>query len=189
MNREELSAAEKKLFQELKREESPPRSLEKKIINELINQGEIKKTNNMNNYVKWAASIAALVLFFLGGMYFEKSSAAHIVEIEPTKGYILLLHEDENFRPGDPMAMFEEYKTWMETTFGRGVKIDGQELKNEATLVTRETQTPLLENEVERTTGYFILEASSYEEAVAVAMENPHVKYGGTVEVKPFMVR
>ena len=189
MSREELSEAEKKLFQGLEKERTPPSSLEKKIVAELLNKGEIKKINVMNNYVKLAASIAALVLFFFGGIYYGKATAGTGVQIEPTKGYILLLHEDEGFNPGDPMAMFEEYKTWMENTYGRGVKIDGQELKNEATLVTSEKQTALLESEVNRTTGYFILEANSYEEAVAVAMENPHVKYGGTVEVKPFMVR
>lgn len=189
MSREELSEAEKKLFQELERRKTPSVSLEKKIINELINQGEIKKMNVMNNYVKLAASIAALILFFYGGMYFERTQPGEVVEVEPSKGYILLLHEDNSFSPGDPMAMFEEYSAWMENTMEKGVRITGQELKPGATFVSNQGRETSAEDALKRTTGYFILEAASYEEAVQVAVANPHVKYGGSVEVKPFMVR
>lgn len=188
MGREELSEAEKRIFQGLQSEKAPPRSLEKQIVKELEKQGELKRTTNMNDYVKWAAAIAAMVLFFFGGRYFEQLQHQKIAGIDPTKGYILLLHEDLSFSPGDPMEMFEEYKTWMENTMNEGVKITGQELKNGATLVSNSGLSSNGEDATERTTGYFILEAASYEEAVQVAVNNPHVKYGGSVEVKPFMV-
>ncbi len=189
MSEEHLSEAEKKLFEALEREKTPPGYLEKNIIVQLEKEGLIKKTSTMNNYLKWAASIAASILLFMGGMFYEKSNTNTMVEIEPTKGYMLLLHEDASFSPGDPMAMFEEYKTWMENTFSRGVKITGQELKPEATLVKGETQQAYDAQAETRTTGYFIVEANSLEEAIRVARENPHIKYGGSVEVKPYMVR
>jgi hypothetical protein len=44
-------------------------------------------------------------------------------------------------------------------------------------------------DEEKRTTGYFLVEANSFEDAIAVAAANPHIKYGGSIEVKPFMVR
>jgi len=194
MSEEHLSEAEKNLFQALENEKNPPKHIEKNIITQLEQEGLIKKTITMNNYVKWAASLAASVLLFMGGMYYEKSNTQQLnanamVEIEPTKGYILILHEDSNFEPGDPMAMFEEYKSWMDNTFSRGLKITGQELKQEATLVKGETQEVFPEDAETKTTGYFLVEANSYQEAVAVAQENPHIKYGGSIEVKPFMVR
>ncbi len=188
MSEDHLSEAEKKLFAALEREKAPPGHIEKNIVAQLEKEGLIKKINTMN-YLKWAASIAASVLLFIGGMFYEQSKANTMVEIEPTKGYMLLLHEDTNFTPGDPMAMFEEYKTWMENTFSRGVKITGQELKPEATLVKGETQQAFDAQAETKTTGYFIVEANSLEEAIRVAKENPHIKYGGSVEVKPYMVR
>lgn len=194
MSEEHLSEAEKKLFEALEKEKAPPKHIEKNIITQLEQEDLIKKAITMSNYMKWAASLAASVLLFMGGMYYERANSENIntsamIEIEPTKGYILLLHEDANFAPGDPMAMFEEYKSWMENTFNRGVKITGQELKQEATLVKSGTEETFPEDAETKTTGYFLVEAGSLKEAVAVAKENPHVKYGGSVEVKPFMVR
>ncbi len=189
MSEDHLSEAEKKLFGALEREKTPPKRLEKNIVGQLQKEGLIKRSITMNNYLKWTASIAASILLFFGGMFYEQSKTNTMVEIEPTKGYMLLLHEDANFNPGDPMAMFEEYKTWMENTFERGIKITGQELKNEATIVKSNSRNEVGDQADVRTTGYFILEANSLEEAIQVAEENPHVKYGGSVEVKPYMVR
>ena len=32
--------------------------------------------------------------------------------------------------------------------------------------------------------GYFLIQAESYEEAVRVARQSPHIAYGGTIEVR-----
>lgn len=189
MNEEQLSEAEKRLFQRLEREKAPPKDLEQKIVKQLIDNGEIKKTIVMNTYLKWAASVAAAVLFFMGGSFYGGMNTEEQIVIEPTRGYMLILHEDENFNPGDPMEMFEEYRDWMQNTFASGIKITGQELGNDASLVTTASINYLGEEAQTRTTGYFVLEANSLEDAIAVAKANPHVKYGGTVEVKTFLVR
>ena len=191
MKEDRLSEKEKQLFHDLKRESTPPQHLEANIIRQLIDEGEIEKTIKMNDYLKWAAMVAALVLFFWGGTFYEKSKPIEMeqVIIEPTKGYALLLHEDQDFQPGDPMEMFEEYKTWMENTFSRGVKITGQELSDQASVVKGSQVNHVEDVDGKRTTGYFLVEANTLEEAIRVAKENPHIKYGGTIEVKPFMVR
>ena len=187
-----LSKQEEKLFRELVREKKAPAPLEQKIISQLKNEGLIKTKSVMRNIITWSGSIAAAILIFVGGMYYGqfRSTGSTSFEIDRTKGYMLILHESVNFEHGDPMAMFEEYGQWMSNTMAKGVKITGQELKNEAALVTRDKAVDFLPPEgVDRTTGYFLLEANSLEEAIAVAMENPHVKYGGSVEVKAYMVR
>lgn len=183
-----LTEKEKKLFQKLAREENPPRQLEKKIITRLKEEGQIKSSGTMPIYLRWVAAVAAALLFFISGMYYEKSTQPPMTAIDASKGYILILHEDERFQSGEPMEMFEEYRQWMENTMKRGVKISGQELKEEAVLVSR-SEVEEQSDARERTTGYFVLEADSLEEAVQVARDNPHIKYGGTIEVKPYMVR
>ena len=32
--------------------------------------------------------------------------------------------------------------------------------------------------------GYYTIEAANYDEAVKLALEHPHLEYGGTVEVR-----
>lgn len=190
MNENHLSEEEKKLFQELARKQQPPAHLEKKIVQQLIQEGQIKKRTSMQVYLKWGASIAASILLFLSGMFYGKTSSSPLAQIELSKGYMLLLHEDAQFNPGDPQKMFEEYEIWMENTFEKGVKITGQELKAEAVIVNHLGQANNFDqNAQKRTTGYFIIEASSLNEAVKVAQENPHIKYGGSIEVKPYMIR
>ena len=188
--KEELSDYEKKVFGELNREKLPSPSLEKQIIKELKTQNLIKtKTYKMNTYLKWVASVAAAVLLFYVGHFVGQRSIDNVT-IDPNKGYILILHEDSHFSPGDPNEMFREYSSWMQNTFAKGVNITGQELKNEAVMVDRQKNLEYLdESASDKVTGYFILEAESMELALEIAKDNPHVKYGGSIEVKEYMVR
>ena len=188
MSEDKLSNNERRLFDQLPRTKEPPRSLEKNILNKMKKEGLLAEKANRQVYWKWSMSLAASILLFISGIYFERINTSEMIEIEPTKGYVLLLHEDNRFSPGDPMEMYTEYNTWMTETFEKGVKITGQELKEEAVLVDQGGQTSTASAE-RRTTGYFILEAENLEMAVQVAQKNPHIKYGGTIEVKPYMVR
>lgn len=188
MKEEYLNENDQRLFDQLEKELQPPVYLEDQLVNQLKFEGHIKE-NKMNSMGKIIIAIAASILLFLGGTWYGKSTNNQI-SITPEMGYMLLLHEDERFVPGEPMEMFQEYATWMENTFARGVKITGQELVNEAVLIRKGVPQVNRGEEAEvKTTGYFILEANSLEEAIAVAQDNPHVKYGGTVEVKAYMVR
>ncbi|CAE7292101.1 unnamed protein product [Symbiodinium microadriaticum] len=63
------------------------------------------------------------------------------------------------------MEMFAEYKTWMENTFEKGIKITGQELKEEAVVVGNSGNIQS-STANKKTTGYFILEAETLEAAV-----------------------
>ena len=186
--KEELSEHEKKIFAQLKRDEMPSPELEKRLIRQLKSENLIKNTLTMNTYLKWAASLAAaVVVFFAGNLVGKRSSA---IAIDPSLGYMLILHEDAKFQPGEPYEMFQEYAQWMNNTFEKGITITGQELKNEAAWVDSEKNVERLTASAASTVpGYFVLEATSLEEAIEVAKDNPHIKYGGSIEVKQYMVR
>lgn len=188
--KEELSNYEKKIFGRLKREERLPAGLEKRIIEQLKSNHLIEsKTYEMNPTLKWvAAAAAAVLLFFIGNYTGQQSGVAQA--IDPSMGYMLILHEDDQFKPGEPQEMYQEYAGWMQNTMAKGIEMTGHELKNEAAIVDqRQNVKNLDENSAKKTTGYFILEAESLEEALEVAKSNPHIKYGGTIEVKQYMVR
>ncbi|MDW3193108.1 MAG: YciI family protein [Cytophagales bacterium] len=188
MREEHLNENDQRLINQLEKELMPPTHIEEQLVNQLKFEGHIVKENKMN-IGRIIIGIAASILLFLGGTWYGKTTSNQI-SITPEMGYMLLLHEDEQFTPGDPIEMFEEYAAWMQNTFVRGVKITGHELVNEAVLIRKGKPNEAQGEDAEtRTTGYFILEANSLEEALAVAQENPHVKYGGTVEVKAYMVR
>ena len=187
MKEEQLSEREKALFGQLARTEEPPSSLEDKTMQRLKAKG-LLRISTKTRYLSWMVGIAASVAaFFLGIFYQQQTNYNDMATIESTKGYMLLLHEDQSFQSGDPMEMFNEYARWMENAMEQGVQITGQELNPEATLVTKSGE---LEKQTEEvTTGFFIVEAESMDEAIKIAKANPHVKYGGTIEVKPYMVR
>jgi len=186
MKEDQLSENEKQRFEELTKEKMPPRQLLDKIIQQLKSENLIKiKSYTMKKYMKWAASVAAVVLIF----YLGRISAEGI-SIDPNKGYMLILHEDEQFKPGDPNDMFKEYAQWMLSTIAKGVIITGQEFKEVATLVDNQKNIEYRDSKAaDRVTGYFIVEAESLEEAIQIAKDNPHIKYGGSIEIKEYMVR
>jgi len=185
MDKVKLTEQEKALFQSLPRETEIPAAVEADTLSRLKSAGMINERKHYH-WLGWAASIVLVAAGFFAGKYYQHINTMNM-EINPTKGYMLILHEDPSFSPGDPQSMFEEYSAWMEKTQNNGVKITGQELDTKAISVSRNGATPI-ESE-QRITGYFILEAPSLEEATAVAQANPHIKYGGTIDVKPFMVR
>lgn len=188
MDQEELTPEEQAAFKAMALAKQPPNGLEDKVVAELKKEGLIKKTYKMNNYIKYAAGIAASVIIFFAGNLVGKQTGT-VAEIDPLNGYIMILKEDASFKPGDPMQMFEEYASWMNGLYKQGVKITGQELKNEALEVTASATTSLEGDDERRTTGYFIIETKTEEEALAVVKDNPHLKYGGIIELKAFMNR
>ncbi len=185
MNQESYSESEKKLFSQLSKEAAPPPHIEENILKRLKAQGLVSGSRVMS-WKHWAAAAAIAILSFLTGSYYQQYQASKD-SINPQLGYMLLLHETEDFQPGDPMEMFQEYRSWMQSTYARGVKIQGQELDDEAEWVGIPGESSTFKPY--RTTGYFVLEANSLQEAMEIARQNPHVKYGGKIEVKPFIVR
>lgn len=172
------------------KEMTPPDYLEKRVVEQLVKEGLIKKSGTVNYYIKVVGSIAAAILIFICGMYLERIITSPPVEIDPSLGYLLILHEDNSFQPQDEQAMFQEYSTWMHQVSDAGVKITGQELKYESSVVSGPAKVKQFDgSENGKTTGYFIVEAKSMDEAIQIAKTSPHIKYGGSIEVKSFLVR
>ena len=183
--KEELSDQEKKIFSQLEREKPPEPALEGRIINKLKSEDLIKTTYDMKAYLKWAATVAVIIVAYFLGAYSQKGDP-----VNQEMAYMLILQEGEGFQPGEPTEMFNEYRNWMHSIDEKGIQITGQELKNQAVLISSKEDVDYLEeHETNRVTGYFVLNTSSLEEAIAIAQDNPHIKYGGTIQVKEFMIR
>ena len=180
MERDKLTEKEKALFASLSKHQTPPSELESSTISTLRKKGLIKKAGT-RRWLNWKipTAIAASLMLFFFGHYF----GGIILGQGPTTGYMLLLHEDENFIAGDPEERFSEYAAWMGGIFTKGYDITGQELSPEATNVGNDQDA----SKEERITGYFILEATTMDEVVQIVKTSPHVKYGGTIEIKEIL--
>lgn len=188
MDEDKLSEKEQQLFHGLKNEMDPPAQLEEKIIVRLAEEGLLQKKNTSKAYLKIAVAIAAGVLVFMGGLYFGKERSETSVAIDPEHGYMLILYEDQNFKQGNPSEMAIEYGQWMQNAIDGGINMTGHELNAKGAIIDGQKRVVMLaDNQEKRTTGYFILEASSFEKAINMAMNSPHIKYGGTMEIRPII--
>jgi hypothetical protein len=107
--------------------------------------------------------------------------------------YMLLLYEDAGYgaptTPEDHRARVQEYSGWARETAQGGRYVDGNELTNEGRWCRPsgdgiEVADPLVDPARGSLGGYFVIGAASLDEALAVTRGCPHLRHGGTVEVR-----
>lgn len=108
--------------------------------------------------------------------------------------YLLILHEQpqdfSQFPPEAIEAVIAEYVGWSKKLETEGKFAGGQKLKDEGGRLLsgtngdfRVTDGPYAEAK-EVIGGFFTITASEYNEAVNIAKDCPHLKYGGRIEVR-----
>ena len=103
--------------------------------------------------------------------------------------FLLLLHEDPaNWRSTSPEEMqraVEQYLAWSRRPYVKGHAHLGEEVGKvvrSRSGIPRVADGPYSESR-EVLAGFFMIEATDYEEAVARALEHPHLAFG-TIEVR-----
>lgn len=182
MEREDLSPEEKSAFEALSRHLIPPGSLENEVVKEL----KEKKLIRSSGKLKWILYPVAAGIIFLLGFYSANLGKG---SINKNSTYMMILLEDENFHLENTIDAAKEYGIWNAQMNEAGIKMTGQELQNETHSISASQIVFLDEDHSNRITGYFLIEASSAEEAIAIAKESPHIKYGGKIYLKKFRVR
>ena len=108
--------------------------------------------------------------------------------------YVLYLHESPedflNVTAQQMQELVEEYHGWGEELAGKGKLVSGIKLKDEPGRVLRPQGNGEIDTadgpyrQGETIGGFFIIEASGYDEATATALTCPHLRYGGRIEVR-----
>jgi len=104
--------------------------------------------------------------------------------------FMLLLYEIpanwQKISPEEMQKAIEKYMAWTKKPFTR----DSKRLAEDAGRVIRSqsgrprpTAGPYSETK-EVLGGYYTIEAANYDEAVTLALDHPHLDYGGTIEVR-----
>lgn len=108
--------------------------------------------------------------------------------------YLMILHDAmpvlANLSPAQMQAVIEKYQAWSAKVGQAGKLVGGEKLKDEGgkhisapsgKLVVRDG--PFAEAK-EVIGGYFIIEGASYDEAVKISSDCPHLELGGRIELR-----
>ncbi|HXD32813.1 MAG TPA: hypothetical protein VN643_16945 [Pyrinomonadaceae bacterium] len=185
---DELSSNERQAFAALPTEMAPPAFLEDRVVNQLKHSGVIRtmRKNWLPGYGQLAAGFAiALVLFVVGVFVGSKWNTKAAPPEEA--GFILIVrNESAESGPKTPQEELErvkEYGSWARDLGGKGMLLGGEKLKDESRVLgpKEEAYTKPVEGGMG---GYFLLPATSYDQALAIARTCPHLKHGGSVELR-----
>ena len=184
-----LSSEEQRRFAALPREKTPPHSLEKSIMNELSQRGLLgQRTSLQRGIVQLVAAAVLLILGGAGGYFLGTQQESAVGPTTTNSTYILLLHESPT-PPENEAELVKEYSQWAAELYEKGQFVGGEKLSYSGKVLTRTDGATTVADGMfsegkEILSGYFIIQAKNYDEALAIASQCPHLKYGGTVELR-----
>lgn len=197
MNNEtdELTPQERQAFARLNREKTPPSLLENRIVEQLKGAGVIhtRRLGWHPGYPKIAMALALLLVVFSVGAIVGARLSSGLATKMDQPGFMLIVRlsspELEAKTPEEERQRVKEYSAWARDLGRRGLLIGGEKLKDEGRLLSQpkggaavaETPSKASEGAV---AGYFLLPSSDYDQALTIARTCPHIKHGGTVELR-----
>ena len=178
----------------------PPADLEARVVRRLEREGlltsDIAQELSMKK-IHLAWGIAATVLLVAGlavGRSWpemapaEPQSSAAPAASDQRPLFALMLYEDASYvAAGSHEDRVAEYTAWARSLAERGHLVDGAELASNGVLLAqtgpRADVVPTSSQGV--LAGYFIIRAADRDEAERIARECPHLKYQGTISLRP----
>lgn len=184
--------------------EPPTSHLEERIVRALQQQRLLAGGSvRLRTRVLYSMAVSGLVLLaFAAGMYFSNTlsrTPASVEDVATSQGgnsmntsrqqYLLLVYDSPGFEQGDGHAA--EYGEWFRRYAKDGMLTAGEELHERGwTLMSDATHTVNFANNTVRSangeiSGFFLISAPSDDAAKEIAATCPHLKYNGTMELRP----
>lgn len=161
----------------LPKELPPPRELEDRVVAGL-KQRSLLRPRSQSPWLNAAAAVFLLASGFgIGRMTSQIETTP--APAAPQRYMLLLTNGDTS---GDDAARAARYGQWAVEQRSAGREISGERLAASGMAVRPDGESQALDLAVQ---GFFIVSASSLEDAAAVARSSPHVRDGGTVIVRP----
>jgi hypothetical protein len=190
-----LSREERQALGHLIREKSPPPFVEEQVVERLRQAKLLRRPRSVRgpSAARLGFALAASLLFFvIGALVGVRWAGKPAQEFNPTQFMLLLRAEAGQTRIGgeEESARVKEYGDWVRQLRREGVMVKGEKLKAEARILRASgDRAAVPENrphtDREAIAGYFLVGARDSEHAVKIAEGCPHLKYGGTIEVRP----
>jgi hypothetical protein len=183
---DELDRQWQRALRPLAGDHTPPPQLEHEIVAALRRRDAIVSAQRIR-VPRWAYPAAAatlalvLALGFLAGRWTARSPAT------PGERYLLLLVGDPSFGDRDMERRFyDEYSSWGGRLAAAGRLLNAARLDDARPSLSWEGGAVALAHEAPGAgvSGFFLIRAQDEQEALALARDCPHLKYGGRVEVR-----
>jgi hypothetical protein len=180
---DDASPAEGRIASGLARELSPPPEAEERIVRELASRGLIRPRRRAFP-AAWMGVAAGLALLSAGFLIGRGSAPRQPAPPEPRYVLFLLRGSEEGTpRPVEEAVRVEEYRAWARGLARAGRYVTGERLDDRSERLGA-GPSPAVPAE-EEVRGFFIVSASDFEEALAVARGCPHLRHGGRILVRP----
>lgn len=169
---------------------TPPAALKRRVIETLRARGLVRMPPARSwGPARILAYAAVAVLLFTGGALVARWTRP---ASDPAgTRFALFLYEDRAFQPTVPDSqLVAEYVAWADSLGQQGKLVMGEELDPHGAAVLAGsgdavTVSPgAVESVAGALTGFFIVRASTPEEARAIAHSCPHLKYGGRIALR-----
>lgn len=144
--------------------------------------GAVQQRRRQSMLLRVAAGFALFLLGAAGG-YLVRAPASPPSAVSPGTSTFLLLVRGEEQAPVAGDSLVREYSAWAESLASAGRLVGANKLTDEpghwiANSAAGESRT---RSDV---SGYFLVSATSYDEAIEIAQTSPHIRYGGTFEIR-----
>lgn len=168
----------------LGRTAEPPAELERRVVAALRERGEIRDAPRGRALRLAAAAVAILGAGYLLGRL--TSGAAPAAPDSPAPTFALFLYPGAATPSSAPEeVLVEEYARWARGLRERGRHASGEKLKPGARFLPEVLRgTTPFDLRPESLEGFFLIQASSMDEAESIARTCPHLRRGGIVTVR-----
>ena len=188
---DDLTPGEREALARLEREIIPPEGLEERTLGALRREGLIAAAPAPG--VPWLrpawAAIGLLIALGLG-LLVGRASAPQ-APTTPHPDFLLILRAGSETPPADEAELRQrvaEYAAWAQTAAGRGELVAGEKLHGDGRFLQSAAggvQTASLPDDgAAAIQGYFLIRSASYADAARIAGGCPHLRYGGTIELR-----
>lgn len=165
-------------FASLPRAVAPPASLEDRVARELRASGALRPPGGRPVWLQ----IAAAVVLVAAGFALGRATVSGTAPVTKDARYLLLLYGARS-TPGDESSRIAEYAAWARAESAEGRLLSGEKLGDRAGVVG--DARGLGSVSLKEPSGFFVIRAASFDEAVETASRCPHTKHGGAVLVRP----
>lgn len=185
----ELTPRETEALRRLSDGPPPPPDLEARTVAHLAARGLLVRRRTSRGRTLLAAA-AGLLVFFAGAM-----TGSRLVTDRSHPGgdeaagtrFALLLYQSPGeigLAPEVEASRVAEYLAWARSLAAEGRAVTGEKLDDLRHLVAPPSPPAGAATAGTPVAGFFIVTAASLDEALGVARTCPHLKYGGTIEVR-----
>jgi hypothetical protein len=133
-------------------------------------------------FLRAAAAVALLVIGGAGGYLLRGDGPRSVPAMEGTT-FLFLVRGEEPQAAVSGDTLVREYQAWASSLARQGHLVGANKLMDEpgrwiSAPTSGETR---MRSDV---SGYFLVSAAGYDEAVEIAGSSPHIRYGGTFEIR-----